>query len=128
MEAKKVVLDTNFLLIPAQFRVDIFEELTKLLDDSYELTTLKGCLGELRKIQEEQKGKNKANAKLTLDLLETKELNIIDHDPGHIDDIIVERADKDTIVCTQDKDLKRRLKEKGIKIITLRQKKYLTWG
>jgi uncharacterized protein len=128
VEAKKVVLDTNFLLIPAQFRVDIFEELTKLLDDSYELTTLKGCLGELRKIQEEQKGKNKANAKLTLDLLETKELNIIDHDPGHIDDIIVERADKDTIVCTQDKDLKRRLKEKGIKIITLRQKKYLTWG
>ncbi len=128
MAAKKVVLDTNFLLIPAQFKVDIFEELNRRVEGQFELITLKGCLEELEKIKETQTGKNKANAKLTLDIIKTKKLNITDHDQGHIDDIIVDMADKDTIVCTQDKGLKSRLKEKGIRIITLRQKKYLTWG
>ena len=44
----------------------------------------------------------------------------------YVDDIILDLAEKDEIiVATQDKALKLALKQKDIKVITLRQKKYL---
>ena len=33
----KVILDTNFLMIPYKFRVDIFSELTRVCNFSYKL-------------------------------------------------------------------------------------------
>ena len=42
-----------------------------------------------------------------------------------IDDLIVEKADKNTLVATQDKDLKARLRKRGAKVIILRQRRYL---
>ncbi len=129
MEAK-ILLDTNFLLIPAEFRVDIFSELERLMDRSYTVYILDKSVEELQHIQQVQKGKNREAAKIALQLInkqqKAKHLNIIAAGHGSVDDAIVELADKDYIVGTQDRMLRRRLRQKNIKLLSLREKNHLT--
>jgi len=126
---KKIILDTNFLLIPAQFKVDIYSEIQKLADFRYELHILDKSIDELNKIAQEQKGKVKRDVKLVLSMIEQKirdgEVSIIDtsDDNRLVDDIIVSLEKE--IVATQDIDLQKRLKAKKVRIISMRQKKYL---
>lgn len=126
---EKIILDTNFLLIPAQFKVDIYSEIEKLADFRYGLHILDKSIDELNKIAQEQKGKVKRDVKLVLSMIEQKikdgEISIIDtpDDDRLVDDIIVS-LEKD-IVATQDIGLQKRLKAKKVKIISMRQKKYL---
>ncbi len=121
----KILLDTNFLLIPAIFKVDIFEEIKRIVNEPYKLYILDKTIDELKKIVKEQKGKHKEAAKIALQFVKQKSLNTIKNSTkDSVDDIIVDIAD-DYVVATQDKELKKRLKEKNIRIITLRAKKYL---
>ncbi len=123
---KKVILDTNFLLVPGQFSVDIFSEIDRLMDFPYQLEVLKGTLPELKKINDTGSTKDKMAAKLAVVLIKQKGLKMVaNYSTDNVDDSIVRLANKDTYVATQDKELKSRLKKKGVKIITLRQKKYL---
>ena len=122
----KILLDTNFLLIPAQFKVDIFSEIERIADFPYELCILEQTIDELNKIIKEQKGKNREAAKLALQLVKQKGLNTIrNSQKGNVDDIILDIVDSSYVVATQDKELKRLLKKKKIKTIILRAKKYL---
>lgn len=124
---KKILLDTNFLLIPYQFRVDIFTQIDKIATFEYELFILDKSLEELKKIVSDQKGKNKDAAKIALKLIAIKNIGVIKtKGSGRTDDIILNIASKDDfIVATQDKDLKRRLINQDISVIILRQKKRL---
>ncbi len=121
---KRIILDTNFLLIPAQFNVDIFSEIDGVMKEPYKLFVLDESIKELKKIVEEQKGKNRDAANLGLQLVEGR-AQIITTTGGHADDIIVKNADKNTIVATQDQELKRRLKEKEVCCLVLRQQKHI---
>ena len=125
MEAK-ILLDTNFLLIPAEFKVDIFSELERLMDRKYRIYILDKTVEELKGIQQTQKGRNREAAKLALQLIETKQLNTIAANQESVDDSIVELADKDWIIGTQDTLLRRRLRQKHIQLLNLRNKKHLT--
>jgi|TARA_B100002003_G_C14135795_1_gene546238 rRNA-processing protein FCF1 len=123
---QKILLDTNFLLIPAQFKVDIFSEIERIYSFSYKLFILDKTTEELKDIMENQKGKNKAAAKLALKLIAIKKINILKTAKDiHTDTLIAEIAEKGYVVATQDKELKRALKSKNVPIITLRQRKYL---
>ena len=124
---KIILLDTNFLLIPYQFKVDIFTEFDRVCNFNYKLFVLDKSIEELKKIVEEQKGKNKDAAKIALKLISIKNIGIIKtKSDKKTDDIILDTAPKDDfIVATQDKDLKRRLITQSIIIIVLRQKKKL---
>ena len=51
---KTVLLDTNFLLIPAQFKVDIFSEIDRICTFQYEIAVLDKTIDELNKIIKEQ--------------------------------------------------------------------------
>jgi hypothetical protein len=119
---RKIILDTNFLLIPAQFKIDIFSEIKNICDFSYNLYVLDKTVDELNKIIKEQTGKNKAAAKLALDIIKVKKLKKIKTEEGNVDDLLLEQ---DAIIATQDKLLIKRLKTKKKKVIQLRQKKYL---
>ena len=127
---KKIYLDTNFLMIPIQFRVDVFEEIKRICHFPYELCVLDKSLDELRKVISFQKGKSKEAAKIALMIIEQKikqkSLNIttFSKDIG-VDDILVELSDDDTIIATQDMELKRRIREKSGKIIFLKSKTHL---
>ena len=121
---KKIILDTNALMAIAEFKIDIFSEIKRIMQHPYELFILDKTIMELNKIIEEQKGKDKVAAKLALQLIEGK-VNLIKTDAGLVDDLIVELADENTFVCTQDMVLKQRLKAKKIAIICMRQQQYL---
>lgn len=123
---KKILLDTNFIMIPALFKVDIYAELDRICDFKYELYVLDKTLNELDEIEKNGKGSNKAAAKLSKAILEAKKpkpLKTTSKD--YVDNIIL--GLKGYIVGTQDKELRLKLKENGVKTIILRQKKYLAF-
>ena len=122
-----VLLDTNFLMIPYQFKVDIFSELDRLILNEYKIVILSPVVDELKKIQEIARGKDKISARIGLQLIEKKNLEILEGFGG-ADKAIVNFACQDkenTIVCTNDKGMKRILKENGIRIICMRGKRGL---
>lgn len=118
----KILLDTNFTLIPAQFKVDIFSELA-----NNQLYILDKTLEELKNIVKKQSLKHKKAAKLALTLIKKNKVKILKTKSKlKTDDLILETAKKiKAAVATQDKLLKQKLKKNKVKIITLRQKKYL---
>ena len=130
MNMKKVLIDTNFLLIPVQFKVDIFSEIERICDFDYKLYILDKTTEELESIIKTQKGKSKDAAKLALRLIVLKGINTIKTEKNvYADTAITNIAAKEGfIVATQDKGLKMRLKAKNVPIMTLRQKKYVIWG
>lgn len=122
---KKLILDTNFLMAVSQFKVDIFSEIRRICDFPYELFIVDKTVDELKSIIEKQAGKNKAAAKLALTIIKTKKIKKINTKEGTVDELVLKLAGKDTVVATQDMELKRRLRQKNISLIVLRQKKYL---
>jgi rRNA-processing protein FCF1 len=122
---KKIILDSNFLMAVSQFKVDIFQEIKRIAEFKYELFIIDKTIDELESITEKQTGKNKAAAKLALSLIKLKKIKKIKTKAGNVDELIVKNSDKNTIVATQDMELKKILKERGVPLIVLRQKKYL---
>ena len=120
---KRIILDTNFLLIPLQSKVDIFAELQRICPFPYEVCILKQTYDELESISKNARGRDKEAAQLGLKLLKAKDIKIIPGKPALVDDILAELSqDPDVIVATQDRALKHRLKHAKI---VLRQKQYL---
>ena len=123
---KKIILDTNFLMIPLQFRVDIFSELDRICHFNYRLCVYENSMDELRKIIENGSGKDKKAAQFALKLIKLKNIQIIRSEKNiDVDSLILENSGKDTIVATQDMELKRMLLEKPISVVILRKKQHL---
>lgn len=124
-----IILDTNFLLIPAQFGIDIFSEIEKICHLKYELCIVDKTVDELDKIINTQKGKSKRAAKLALSLLKAKNLKriVTTDSEKDVDNLILDiiSAKKGYIVATLDKELRDKIKEKQVPVICLRSKKYL---
>lgn len=120
------MLDTNFLLIPGQFKVDIVNEINKICHFPYTLHILDVTKAELENIIAKQSGKARQVAKLAFQLVERCHFGIIKTETyKKADQALLDFADKSWVVATQDKALKQKLREKGIACIILRQKKYL---
>jgi rRNA-processing protein FCF1 len=119
---KRIILDTNFLTIPYQFSIDIFEEIDRVVEGDYELTTLDCVLEELKKLKKST-GKDAAAAKVALILIKEKNIKVIKTGEKNVDIKIYRMADKNTIVATNDRNLRRRLKNKNVKVLYLRSKK-----
>ena len=130
---KLILLDTNFLMIPAQFRVDIFSEIRRICDFSYELAVVQATVDELNRIAA-GKGREKAAALLALRLIKAKNIRIISSKTAsfkNADKVLLDVAAKkrdSIVVATQDMALKAGLKKLGTSVIVLRQKKYLSLG
>lgn len=122
---KKIILDTNFLTIPYQFNVDIFEEIDRIMEEDYELITLDKVVEELKRMK---RGKDAVAAKIGLELIEKKNVKVIKTGDKKVDNAIVKLANKDTIVATNDRILRKKLKYKNVKTLYLRSKKHLEMG
>lgn len=123
----RIILDTNFLMIPYYFKVDIFSEIERICHFKYELYIIGKTMEELQSIVEKQSGKEKDAAKFAINMVKQKSLKRMaeTHNSGAVDDIILSLDKSGLIVATQDKDLKKRLRQQGVPVIILRQKKYL---
>ncbi|MBR9703758.1 hypothetical protein GOV10_06970 [Candidatus Woesearchaeota archaeon] len=144
---KKILLDTNFLLIPGQFMIDIFTGIEKIMNEPYVLVVLDKTMNELEKFGQ-GKSKDARAAQLAIALVmarkansptlwdrlfglkpsEQAKLQIVKAGIGYVDDAIVKLGDKETIVATQDKILKQRLRKKKIPTITMKGKKKIGFG
>ena len=122
---KKIIIDTNFLMIPWQFKVDIFSEFDRICSFNYEMFIFLQSINELKNIAEKQSGKNKKAALFALKLISLKNIKVIKSDENDVDKLILKSIRDDTIIATQDMQLKKELLEKGASVIILRQKKYL---
>jgi rRNA-processing protein FCF1 len=119
---KTVIIDTNGLMIPGQFGLDIFSELERLGFDSFIVAN--ACVRELEKIIASGRGKDKMAAKIALSLLDRC---AIIEDSGFADDVIVEMAiGMKASVLTNDAELKKRLCSKGVTIVYLRDRTRLS--
>ena len=122
---KRIIIDTNFLLIPIQFKVDIFTEIDRICHFNYELSIFEKSIEELKDIIREQSGKSKKAAQFALKLVKLKNIKMIKSNQGYVDSLILKNINKNTIIATQDIKLKKELIERGASVIILRQKKYL---
>ena len=117
----KVIIDTNGLMIPAQFGVDIFEELRRLGYNRFIVPL--AVIMELEKLGNKLRGKDRTAAKIALSLSQRCEIMKA---TGHADDIIIELAiELGAAVLTNDIGLKKRLENSNVPIICLRQKNRL---
>jgi rRNA-processing protein FCF1 len=126
MPPRIVILDTNFLLIPFQFKINVMSELEYLLDFSHRYVISSNTVKELKKLGASA-GKEGAGARVALKVLESYEGKIdIIQDERHVDDWIVDYS-KETgaIVCTNDSKLRKRLKAFKAKVITMKSKSRL---
>jgi rRNA-processing protein FCF1 len=124
---KRIILDTNFLMIPGQFKVDIFSEIGRIMHEPYELCIIVSTIDELEKIRRTASGKDKLAASLALKLLAAKRPRHLKTEKNlNTDKMILEHAKQpDYIVATQDAALKRILKRNNIHTIVLRKKSHL---
>ena len=124
MDSKEVVIDTNFFMVPFQFNVDVITELEKLLP-SYKLTTPSFVINELKGLKNNNKGKTRLNANLALKLansskIEIKDISLLENET--VDDALLRVSE---VLATNDIELKKRAKDRGITVAYLRQKKYI---
>jgi len=121
----KLIIDTNFLMIPVQFKVDIFEEFRRIMETPFTLYIIDKTIDEISKLK--QKSKTKSAASVALLSIRKYNLRIIPtSDPEKdVDSLILEKAKKCDFVATQDIALRVRLKKAGVHIITLRKKSFL---
>jgi hypothetical protein len=115
------------LTIPYQFNVDIFEEIDRIMEEDYELITLDRVVEELKNMIK-SKSKDAVAARIALELIEKKNVKIINTDEKKVDNTIIKLADKDTIVATNDRVLRKKIKDKNVKVLYLRSKKHLEMG
>ncbi len=121
-----VLLDTNFLLIPIRFRVDILQELERLLVNP-RIVVPSPVVDELRALSQRRKISEQKEADFALRIVERCE--VIEAEPlpdESVDDLILRVAsEQGLIVGTTDGGLRRRLRDRGVPVVYLRQRSFL---
>ncbi|MDD5182432.1 MAG: hypothetical protein PHC66_04670 [Candidatus Nanoarchaeia archaeon] len=114
----KVILDTNFCLIPFQFKVDIFSEFNRIFDEEFRTMIPFVCIEELR---------TKKMGIAAIDLMEQRNVIVVDIPKAKtVDDTVINLALKEhALIATQDAELKRKAKKAGVHIVTLRKEQHL---
>ncbi|MBI2079891.1 nucleotide-binding protein [Candidatus Micrarchaeota archaeon] len=126
MKTKEIILDTNFLLVPFQFKIDIFSELNYLIEDNFVFVVPTGVVSELKKLSK-GRGKEGAAARFALKIIEvyvnTKKIKTVKSN-GFVDDWIMKivKSENPVVVCTNDTNLRLRLKKAKVPVITLKSR------
>ncbi len=123
----KVIVDSNALFIPIEFKIDIFTELLLLLNRNFELILLSPVKRELETLKEKSSLKTRRNATFALSLAEKCTYVKVPEKPNEpTDDAIIRIAKQwKTPVLTNDKQLREKLRDISVPVIYLRQKSRL---
>ena len=110
---KTIILDTNFLVYCAKFRIDFFSEIDRICTFPYSLCVLDKTVQELNKLKPKE-------LKLIRKFLE--KIKLLKSNYSYVDEDLKKYSSEGCIVATQDRALKKRLVSA---VIVIRQKKYL---
>ena len=114
-------MDTNFLLLPYQFKIDVFSELEHVIGEPFIPVISSRILSELRGISKKV-GKAGAAARFALKLIDYRKdkIKIVDSKEPVDDWVFIYSNEHRAIACTNDAQLKRRLKAEKMNVIGLR--------
>ena len=122
-----IILDTNFLLIPARFKIDIFDEIDRLFDGIAIPAITRAILEEIEIIKSSAKHELANDLDLALEL--AKKCVIIEEkreDNENVDEHIVRVSTKNKyLVATTDNNLRKILRTHGVSVVYLRNKSKL---
>jgi rRNA-processing protein FCF1 len=124
---QKLIIDTNIILYSVERKIDLFEAIKEKYGLSVEIIIPNLVLVELEKLSKEaRKGSDKKAAKLSLDILKTKEFETIKLTGAYADPAILNYAKKNNaIVATMDARFQTDLKKNKIQFTFLNNKKKL---
>jgi rRNA-processing protein FCF1 len=124
----KVIIDSNFLFIPFQFSIDIFEELAKVLNRRFVPILLSPTCRELLTMAQKGSPKTRKQASFALELAKKCCKIQAEQSCKEIPDDVILRKAKEWLcpVATNDMDLRKRLRKEGLSTIFLRGKKQLS--
>ena len=122
----KVILDSNFLMIPFQFNIDIFQEIEYLLQKKVDFVVPSAVKSELTGISS-RGGEGAPEASLALQLASRCRVVDVTLEPQEtVDDAIVKASQKlGAVVATTDIDLKKRLRDINVPVVYMREKSKL---
>ncbi len=121
-----VIMDSNALFVPLQFKIDVFDELERLLNRRFELILLSTVRRELEMLAVEGSPKTRRMATFALKFAEKCRYVDVESSARTVDDVIVEVAARwKTPVFTNDSQLRKRLKDISVPVIYVRQKSHL---
>ena len=121
-----MLLDTNFLLLPFQRRIDIFEEIPKLLQTKVHLLVLPQILKELQWLATQGPSKDARAAQSAIEATD-QYASIVTETPSTIQNLDADNAilqyaqDIGAIVATNDRELRSKLISQGSRVIYLRK-------
>ena len=133
----QIFLDANFILTPSTLNVDIYEQLKINFPNSFELVVLSAIFTELEEKIKRYPRKTKLNQEYQLcrAILEQQKYTLIQCErqyPGKlVDDLLLQYAiksfkqGKNVYIATNDKELRRKCRDNKIKVIFVRQNKFL---
>ena len=122
-----MILDSNFLLAPSQFNIDVFKELARILNRGLDLVLLSPTRRELLKMAKGNSPKMRRQASLALKLAEKCRVVNVEQDFEETQDAVIVRiADEwKCPVATNDIELRKRLRIISVPVIYVRQKSHL---
>ncbi len=120
----KLIIDTNFFIDLIRFKISL-ADIDLIGPEKPTLYTLNSVIRELNKIAN-SKNRDSKYAKVALKFIDLHQIKVLNSFETNTDKAIFNSADEDTIVATNDAELKRKLKKKGVTIIYLRSKKQLS--
>ena len=112
---KFVLIDTNMFVVPSKFKVDIFEEIKRLVPNA-ELHTTKNVIKELYDLKDPQ---------IEIKLINKHKVKIIDKKGNTDTGLLRSAVENDGVICTNDKELKKRCLDFSVPVIFMRAKKKL---
>ena len=125
-QALKVILDSNALFVPLKFKIDIFEEIGHLLNRNVEFVLLSPVKRELELLAAKDSPKVRREAVYALRLAEKCKYVAIEEHGDATDDVIARVAKNwNSPVFTNDRALKKRLRDISVPVIYVRQKSRL---
>jgi hypothetical protein len=123
----KVILDSNALFVPLELKIDIFEETERLLNQNIDFILLSPVKHELELLAAKDSPKTRRMASYALKLAERcKYIAVENKGKLSTDDVIVEVSESwKCPVFTNDRNLRKRLKDISVPVIYVRQKSRL---
>jgi rRNA-processing protein FCF1 len=120
----RVILDTNALMMPGQFGIDLFEELGRLVG-AYDAVTPRSVIRELEKIAR-GRGKDANAARIGLEL--SRRHAAVEERPAlaSVDEEVIRAAEeKGGLVVTNDRGLREALLARGVGVVSMRKQRVL---
>jgi len=122
----KVILDSNFLFVPFQLKIDVFKELDRLLGKA-EPIILTTTLEEIETLVRKRSPKMGKQASAALELTKKCEtIEVEKKSDESYDDVVLRTAKElNCPVATNDANLRKKLRKAEVTVVYVRQKSHL---